>query len=314
MGIQAPDWHAVVERLERVERELRWWRLGALGALVLLVGLGAGTRGATLEAERLVIRDAKGTVRAVLGTETEQRGWSPPPVLPGVPKKPAPEANFGLYIYTEEGVEVARLNLSSDGDPQLFLTDRQQQAVAWIFTHLGMAMASVSAKEMNHAEFMAEFEALQKRAEREKWSKNDKRWKEAAPSISEENLSLWADSRGYMLNGVSKLGRVSLSTGGLQVNNASPRRGPGITSPSRDGADVSPGEIHLRDASGKTRLRLALSDDGTPLLELLDKDGHSRAVLGRFLLKRTKTGAIEERPESSLVLVDRDGKVLWRIP
>jgi hypothetical protein len=71
MTSEASDVAAVVARLGKVERELRWWRFGALGALVLLVGLGAGARGTTLEAERLVIRDAKGTVRAVLGAETE---------------------------------------------------------------------------------------------------------------------------------------------------------------------------------------------------------------------------------------------------
>jgi hypothetical protein len=72
MTSEAADVAAVVARLGKVERELRRWRFGALGALVLLVGLGAGSRSTTLEAERLVIRDANGIVRAVLGTETER--------------------------------------------------------------------------------------------------------------------------------------------------------------------------------------------------------------------------------------------------
>ena len=39
-----------------------------------------------------------------------------------------------------------------------------------------------------------------------------------------------------------------------------------------------------------------------------------RAVLGSTSLELIKTGTIEKRPESSLVLFDKDGKVIWQTP
>jgi hypothetical protein len=214
------------KRLGRLEREIRWWRVGALGAVVLLVALGAAPRGTTLEAERLVIRDAKGTVRAVLGSETGERGWSRLPYLLWLPK-PAPEAKFGLYLYTEQGVEVSHLNLSPDGNPQLLLIDPQQRAVAAISTHLGAALVGIAAGVKTREEFVA------------------------------------APGAGYRLEGSSEFGSFNLLPAGLT---------------------------------------------------LFDKDGQSRAVLGRTELETIKTGTVEQRAESSLVLFDRDGKVLWQAP
>ncbi len=94
-------------RLERLERDIRWWRLGALGALVLLVGLGAGARGATLEAERVVIRDAEGRARVMIGQ-----------AVPRVPGQPAAIAafaqpEFGLFIYGEGDRQL--VNLTAEG-------------------------------------------------------------------------------------------------------------------------------------------------------------------------------------------------------
>jgi hypothetical protein len=62
------------------------------------------------------------------------------------------------------------------------------------------------------------------------------------------------------------------------------------------------------------RAMLTISADGAPSLELFDASGNTRAVLGNSELEAPKTGTVEKRPESSLVLFDKDGKVIWQAP
>lgn len=72
--------------------------------------------------------------------------------------------------------------------------------------------------------------------------------------------------------------------------------------------------LDLRDAAGKMRASLFLTKDGSPSLRLGDKTGRLRAVLGATSLETTKTAEVTIRPESSLVLLDTDGKVIWQAP
>src|SRR5262249_22184434 len=51
----------------------------------------------------------------------------------------------------------------------------------------------------------------------------------------------------------------------------------------------------------------------TSVLQLSDHKGTS-AVLGNAQLSTPATGSVEQRPASSLVLFDKDGKVIWKIP
>lgn len=53
--------------------------------------------------------------------------------------------------------------------------------------------------------------------------------------------------------------------------------------------------------------------NGQPAFKLTDEKG-ARAVLGYTTLERTATGVVEQRPASSLVLFDKEGKVLWKVP
>jgi hypothetical protein len=90
--------------------------------------------------------------------------------------------------------------------------------------------------------------------------------------------------------------------------------------------------LRLCDKDGNVRARLGLGKDGAPglllwgkggearaMLDLLglrlaDEDGKERASLGAREFERTRTGATERTPESSLVLFDKEGKVLWQAP
>src|SRR6266849_1502804 len=65
------DLETVVKRISRVERELRWWRrisfLLVAGLLIGPTAQQAFSRSRAVEAERFVVRDEHGNVRAVLG-------------------------------------------------------------------------------------------------------------------------------------------------------------------------------------------------------------------------------------------------------
>ncbi len=91
--------------------------------------------------------------------------------------------------------------------------------------------------------------------------------------------------------------------------------------------------LDIHDEDGTIRASLTLIRDGAPSLNLYDKDGNRRATLGYTeleitravtTLKNTPTGMRTEyqilptgtvkRAESSLVLFDKDRKVIWRAP
>jgi hypothetical protein len=57
-----------------------------------------------------------------------------------------------------------------------------------------------------------------------------------------------------------------------------------------------------------------LTQDGQAAMWLNDERGMSRAVLGGASLENKATGVKEQRPASSLILFDKDGKVIWKAP
>jgi hypothetical protein len=108
---------AVVTRLNRVEREVRWWRyVGAVlmsGFILAPMAQEALSKNRTVEAERLVIRDEGGSVRAVfgIGIGSSSRGES-----------------VGLRLTAKDGVSRAEFFLDVDGTPFLRLGARDGQA------------------------------------------------------------------------------------------------------------------------------------------------------------------------------------------
>lgn len=71
--------------------------------------------------------------------------------------------------------------------------------------------------------------------------------------------------------------------------------------------------LWMYDEAGKTRIALRVGKDG-PSCSICDSDGKERAALGTAHLAVTKTGEHITRAESSLVLFDKDDKVLWQTP
>ncbi|MCG6944234.1 MAG: hypothetical protein LJE87_02700 [Deltaproteobacteria bacterium] len=73
--------------------------------------------------------------------------------------------------------------------------------------------------------------------------------------------------------------------------------------------------VTLRDQTGNERISLSLDDDGDPYLALYDQAENERAVLGTLdSTKLKRTGTIEKRSVSSLVLLGKDGQITWKTP
>jgi hypothetical protein len=97
-------------RVARLERQNRWLKQGGLAALVvvgtaLLLGSQEGTKGKTLEVERLIVRDSFGRQRAALHMT-----------------KNADDPAVALVLYDENERPRAGLGVNKDG-PGLYFTD-----------------------------------------------------------------------------------------------------------------------------------------------------------------------------------------------
>jgi hypothetical protein len=70
----------------------------------------------------------------------------------------------------------------------------------------------------------------------------------------------------------------------------------------------------LRHPSDQShQIKVSASKNG-PSIILGDQDGVDRAALGHTVLRIRPTGSLEHRAPSSLVLFDKDGKVIWTAP
>ena len=72
--------------------------------------------------------------------------------------------------------------------------------------------------------------------------------------------------------------------------------------------------LSLKGERGEKQVFLTTGVDGSPSIKLADVKGNGRAVLGSTSLDRPRTGVVEIRPPSSLVLFNEKGNVLWKAP
>ncbi|MFQ5918328.1 MAG: hypothetical protein ACE5I0_11010 [Candidatus Binatia bacterium] len=66
--------------------------------------------------------------------------------------------------------------------------------------------------------------------------------------------------------------------------------------------------------NGKSYIELIADTSRGSSLNLMDQKGKTRAVLGSTSLETTRTGTVTKKAEPSLVLFDKEGKVLWSAP
>jgi hypothetical protein len=72
--------------------------------------------------------------------------------------------------------------------------------------------------------------------------------------------------------------------------------------------------FEMVDAHGEEQAILGPASDGSPNLSLWDAAGKARAVLGAISVPALKTTEQRKRAESSLVLFDKDERVIWVAP
>jgi len=100
----------MTERLDRLERENQRWRRAGAGVLIVVAAfalMGQATQGRVpkaMEAERFVLRDTGGRVRAALGME----GYG----------------SVGLWLLDSAGKTRAGVGVSREGSPVMALADQ----------------------------------------------------------------------------------------------------------------------------------------------------------------------------------------------
>ena len=73
-------------------------------------------------------------------------------------------------------------------------------------------------------------------------------------------------------------------------------------------------DLLLRDGKSIGRAWIRLTQDGKPSVLLFDENDRLRAAMGHVVLETPRVEAVTTRPASSLVLFDKDGKVIWTAP
>jgi len=72
--------------------------------------------------------------------------------------------------------------------------------------------------------------------------------------------------------------------------------------------------VAIRDDQQRITALFATDEDGNPSLKLLDLEGNIRVSIGATSLTDYQTGSTIIRPVSSLVLFDKEGRVVWSAP
>jgi hypothetical protein len=128
-------------------------------------------------------------------------------------------------------------------------------------------------------------------------------------NLSPAGLGFYVGPTPSMPVGSDKLGAEELAKSWAAFSAALDARSRISLSVSRNGLP----QLTLSDGEGRGRAVLSIRD-GRPWLSLSDEDGTCRAVLGSVGLETVKTGETRKTAESSLVLFDKEGKVLWQAP
>jgi hypothetical protein len=162
----------LAERLDRLERELRWWRRGGLAACLALIALATMGQGLQttriVEAEKFVLKDNKGKVRAVLGNEHQG--------VPATPDYLSIAGQYGLHFYDADGRYRAAMREFGDAESwQLELQAKDTPSAAYLTVGDGIAALSLRGTEQNReaaeresAEWNKKFNAAKTPEEREK--------------------------------------------------------------------------------------------------------------------------------------------------
>jgi hypothetical protein len=112
-------------------------------------------------------------------------------------------------------------------------------------------------------------------------------------------------------SGVSLEG-LSGGSGFLRINGVKDRVAAGgltlgVTRDGEAGLDLA-----ARDKTLRASFRI--DSDGLPALRLRDERQKTRAALGHIDLEDPQSGSVEKRSAASMVLFNKEGKIMWRAP
>lgn len=126
------DWDALEERLEKLERVNRAWKKVGLAAglgLFAMLTMGQAKKLRTLEADGLLIRDAKGTTRLRLGFTRDGTPclWS----FNAQGQTRLAVSELGLDLWDKRGKKVVAFGKSTSGSGALWINDAQGKLRAY---------------------------------------------------------------------------------------------------------------------------------------------------------------------------------------
>lgn len=331
---QTPDLEAVLTRLESSWQEL-----------LQTLRRGSPTRDKTVAAEKLVLVDARGETRGILGVNDD--------------------GSSGLVLMDRDGKYRAWLGLKEDGSAYLSLKDHlgrisfeapptsrsprppevaapgpespeapdtgESQAVLARLEKVGQDLAGLkeSVARQGHAvpPDQEQVEAAMRRLEGLERQNRGLKW---AGGVIAALLLLTMAGLGFLLHRAQP-GGGPLTTQTLVITD--PAGAPRAWLGARQGAvqlelydqagqvrttlgvgsKGDPG-LFMYDGVRKPRAELALTPEGEPGLSLVDADGLLRVALGKINPKYPVPAYTLERPVSSLVLFNKDGNPVWNAP
>ncbi|MFQ5961461.1 MAG: hypothetical protein ACE5MG_08680 [Candidatus Methylomirabilales bacterium] len=304
-----PIMDTLTQRLGRLEREVRWWKFFGSAAVavvgvVLLLGATHTRVPDEVRARRFVVVDETGK--------------------PGVELTPVPSP--GLRIFAKDGRTLAELTVDGwsprlvlrsgnskggatmevlpDSTPILNLVRTDGHGRVW----LAVARDGQSTLHLRSGDAPGVAELTVDRRGSPKLALYDKDNRRDAilemPVDGSPGLTLYKNGKARAMLGLLLDDLPILD---LRDREGLPRAALDV------GLDGSP-NLTFYDREGIDRAELSLGSSGSPRLELGDKEGTLRAALGHIILKTARSSSKEDRPESSLVLFDGDGKVIWKAP
>lgn len=299
-----PTLDTVTQRLDRLEREVRRWRRGAtvliaLAAAMLVTGQSL-PKPRLIEAEKFIVKDETGRVRAIFGAEHPDAKVREPSAL-----RPRSQGDmYGLHLYGQDGRYGAGLIDEEGGGAQeggaqgarLELHDRTTASSAYLSVSAGAAGLELSATD--DSQDAANLKAVER----------FKRMR-VAKTPEEKHKAMSASS----LDGVhARLSAFTRGTSLIELRSAGPRgpRGGAQVGLLGDGLPM----VYLTDARGKVRALLGRASTGgsRPSLILFDEDGGGSSGRRRDLsslqwrrtaYRLTKPARGRERRVSGVVIV-----------
>lgn len=278
-----------LERENRLLKQIGTFVLVGIAALMLMAQAKPIKVVKVIEAERFVVKDEDGKVRVILGLDRESI-W------------PDRKSKYGLAIYGEGGTKRVSLSHHKIGISSLDLLANNE--------HHGEIIARLSATDQIGANLDLELPGL------------------ISPPIT-PGVSLYAavNRLTNFVNGISIYtgnnnyvkAIVMPTSAELSVGAANPeevkqeqeRRATERGRKLEKGFLAAEEYKIAKDLASAIRL-VANSKDQTVVA--LKEKGSIRAVLGHVTMTHPQTEVKEQRPLSSLVLLDKDGKVIWKAP